>query len=134
MPIAYSDIQDFDRAQLQDLFLSVGWSSGQYPDELVKAMLGSDRVVSAWDGDRLVGLINAISDGAMTAYFHWVLVRPEYQRRGIGRALVTSMLAHYRQYLRKVLVAYDSQVGFYEACGFVAGAASTPMFVTDLTT
>jgi hypothetical protein len=44
------------------------------------------------------------------------------------------MLDHYRDYARKVLIAYDSQIGFYEACGFKPGVAATPMFVSFLTT
>ncbi len=132
--IRYSDSKDFEQSHLQDLFLSVGWSSGGYPEALVVAMTNSDRVVSAWDGDRLVGLVNALSDGVMTAYFHWVLVRPEYQRKGIGQTLVKAMLDHYQGYARKVLVSYDSQIGFYERCGFKASDVSTPMFVTHLTT
>jgi hypothetical protein len=59
----------------------VGWSSGQYPEALAVAMRNSDRVVSAWGGEKLVGFMNALSDGAMTAYFHYLLVRPEYQGR-----------------------------------------------------
>jgi GNAT superfamily N-acetyltransferase len=132
--ISYSDTRDFDEQQLQDLFLSAEWSSGNYPDRLVVAMRNSDRVVSAWDGTRLVGLMNALSDGAMTAYFHYLLARPEYQDQGIGRQLVAQMLDHYADYARKVLIAYDEEVGFYEGCGFEAGAGKTPMFVTYLTT
>lgn len=134
MPVRYSTQKDFDRHQLQNLFLSVEWSSGKYPDELVVAMRNSHQVVSAWDGEKLVGLMNALSDGIMTAYFHYLLVRPEYQDQGIGRQLVETMLQEYRDYARKVLIAYDAEVGFYEACGFEAGAGKTPMFVTCLTT
>jgi len=67
------------KKQLQDLFLSVQWSSGNYPDQLQIAMTNSHRVISAWNGDQLVGLINALSDGVMTAYFHYLLVHPDYQ-------------------------------------------------------
>ncbi|MBN1192740.1 MAG: GNAT family N-acetyltransferase [Coriobacteriia bacterium] len=134
MAITYSHDKEFDRTALQGLFLSVGWSSGDYPDELVAAMRNSHRVVSAWDGGTLVGLINSLSDGVMTAYFHYLLVRPEYQSRGIGNHLVTTMLEEYRDYARKVLIAYDAEVGFYEHCGFEIGQGKSPMFVTCLTT
>jgi GNAT superfamily N-acetyltransferase len=70
----------------------------------------------------------------MTAYFHYLLVRPEYQGRGIGSELVRVMLEAYQHCARKVLVAYDRQVGFYEKCGFSRGDDATPMFVTYLTT
>ena len=44
------------------------------------------------------------------------------------------MLDHYESYARKVLIAYDAEVSFYETCGFELGEGSTPMFVTHLTT
>ena len=42
-------------------------------------MKNAHSVYSAWNGDKLVGLINYLSDGIMTAYFHyskWVKESP----------------------------------------------------------
>jgi len=74
-------------AQLEDLFLSVEWSSGHFPDKLEIAMKNYETVFTAWDGDKLVGLVSAMDDGIMTAYVHYVLVRPEYQKMGIGKKI-----------------------------------------------
>ena len=133
MEIVYIKTKDFNSEQLQSLFLSVEWSSGNYPDKLVVAMKNAHSVYSAWNGDKLVGLINCLSDGIMTAYFHYLLVRPEYQDKGIGKKLVELMLLEYQDYARKVLVAYDSEIGFYKKCGFDVGKG-TPMVITYLTT
>lgn len=65
------------------LFLSVGWSSGHYPQRLVVAMRNFEAVYVAWDDDVLVGLICAMDDGSLTACVHYLLVRPEYQGMGI---------------------------------------------------
>ncbi len=134
MAISFSFQKDFDRKQLQNLFLSVQWSSGKYPDDLVIAMKNSHRVVSAWDGENLVGLINSLSDGIMTVYFHYLLVRPEYQSKGIGRQLVANILSEYEDYARKVLIAYDEEIEFYKKCGFEVGIGKSPMFITYLNT
>ncbi len=134
MVIEYTQDKNIDRDQLRDLFLSVGWSSGDYPDKLAAAMANSHSVVCAWHEGTLVGLMNALSDGVMTAYFHYLLVRPEYQSQGIGRRLVSAMLDQYRDYARKVLIAYDAEIDFYRHCGFETGVGKTPMFVTYLTT
>lgn len=128
--IKYIKTKEFNKEQLQDLFLSVGWSSGEYPDKLHIALKNSDKVVSAWDDDKLVGLINALSDGIMTAYFHYLLVRPGYQSSGIGKNLVLTMLEEYKDFARKVLIAYDKEVPFYQKCGFEIGDSKTPMFIT----
>lgn len=120
--------------ELQDLFLSVGWSSGHYPDKLEMAMRNYETVFTAWDGDKLVGLISAMDDGIMTAYIHYLLVRPEYHGQGIGRQLIEKIKFKYRDYLRIVLIAYDRECGFYEHCGFKKGMDETPMFITELWT
>lgn len=134
MEIKYSNIKEFDKQQLQDLFLSVQWSSGNYPEQLQIAMKNSHRVVTAWDGEKLVGLINALSDGIMTVYFHYLLVHPDYQAAGVGKRLVSLMLEEYKDYARKALIAYDKEIAFYKRCGFEEGTGKTPMFITYLTT
>ena len=132
--IEYKDTHVFSKEALQSLFLSVDWSSGHFPEKLQKAMEGFSAVYSAWDGDTLVGLIAALDDGIMTAYIHYLLVRPEYQGAGIGKALVERMKARYRDYLRTVLEAYDEEIGFYESCGFQKADHASPMFITELWT
>ncbi|HET6453541.1 MAG TPA: GNAT family N-acetyltransferase [Armatimonadota bacterium] len=132
MPIEYRDTKDFEAGQLGELFLSVQWLSGKYPDKLKVAMQNSDTVFSAWDGDKLVGLMNAMSDGIMTVYFHFLLVRPEYQGQGIGRTLIRMMLDRYADYLRKILIADDAEIAFYEHCGFEVAKGTTALFITSV--
>lgn len=120
--------------QLADLFLSVDWASGHYPDRLCRAIGNSDQVFSAWDGEMLVGLLNVLDDGEMTAYAHYLLVRPEYQHKGIGKELIRMLKETYKDYLRIVLVSYNDEIPFYERCGFKASEGSTPMFITSLWT
>ena len=134
MNITYKDTQDFSSKELQDLFLSVEWSSGQYPEKLVVAMKNSETVFTAWDDDKLAGLVNVLDDGAMTAYVHYLLVNPEYHGKGIGKELLRLVLEKYTNYPKIILVAYDKEVGFYENCGFEQGDGTTPMFVTSLRT
>ena len=126
--------QTLTSKQLEDLFLSVEWSSGHFPDKLEIAMKNFETIYTAWDGDRLVGLISAMDDGIMTAYIHYLLVRPEYQGRGIGEQLIEKTKEKYKDYLRIVLVAYDKECGFYEHCGFKIGEGASPMFITSLWT
>ena len=62
MNIDYSEQHEFEKGELERLFLSVNWSSGHFPDKLVIAMRNYKAVYSAWDGDKLVGLIAAMDD------------------------------------------------------------------------
>lgn len=134
MNTEYKETHDFTAEQLERLFLSVEWSSGHYPDKLVTAMKNFETVYSAWDGDRLVGMICAMDDSIMTAYVHYLLVDPEYQGRGIGRMLVEKVKEKYSDFLRIVLVAYDAELDFYKNCGFKKSDDSSPMFITSLWT
>jgi GNAT superfamily N-acetyltransferase len=91
-------------------------------------------VYSAWDGDKLVGVVCAMDDGIMTAYIHYMLVRPEYHQQGIGHKLLEMMKEHYKSYLRIALIAYNEELGFYESCGFKRAEDASPMFITSLWT
>ena len=132
--ITYKEIHEFKKEDLEELFLSVEWSSGHFPDKLQIAMRNFETVISAWDGDKLVGMICAMDDGIMTAYVHYLLVRPDYQDRGIGRKLVSRVKEIYEDYLRIVVVGYDEEVNFYENCGFEKAEDASPLFITDLWT
>ena len=52
--------------------------------KLGKALSQSDTVISAWDGSKLIDLVNAIDNGELTAYAHYLLIRPEYQNIRLG--------------------------------------------------
>jgi len=133
MKITYRDTKDIERDVLQELFLALDWDSGNHPDRLARAMRASASVFTAWDGDRLIGLVNVLSDGCMAAYIHYMLVRPEHQGQGIGQRLLSMVDAAYENVLVKVLVSNGPAVGFYERCGYSPADDKTPMFLTSLT-
>ncbi len=134
MNLEYKNTHDFTKEQLEELFLSVEWSSGHFPEKLVVAMKNFKTVFSAWDGEKLVGMVCAMDDGIMNAYVHYLLVNPEYHGRTIGRTLVGMMKEHYADYLRIAVIAYDDELKFYENCGFVKSNDASPMFITSLWT
>lgn len=70
--ITYTEEKKFDNKSVVDLFSSVGWVSAQYPTRLYKALMHSSTVITAWDGDRLVGLVRVLDDSELVAYMHYV--------------------------------------------------------------
>lgn len=131
--ITYKIDKMFKEKELKDLFSSVNWLSANYADRLVKALQNSETVISAWDDEKLVGLINAIDDGELTAYAHYLLVNPEYQKMGIGRELIDKLKKKYEGYLYLILIAENKDVQhFYEKMGFAAEENSTPMVIQTL--
>ena len=134
MNIEYKSTHNFNCTELERLFLSVEWSSGHFPEKLVVAMKNFNTVYSAWDGDKLVGMICAMDDGIMNAYVHYLLVDPEYHGKTIGRTLVDMIKQKYKEYMRIIVIAYDREQHFYNACGFEKSNQSSPMFITTLWT
>ena len=130
--ITYKNTHHFSKRQLEELFLSVEWSSGKYPEKLAVAMMNFDTVFSAWDGEELVGLITAMDDGIMNAYIHYLLVRPDYQLKGIGRELLERVKQHYKDYLKIVVITEESIMEFYENNGFELKQSKRALFISEL--
>ena len=108
--------------QLLTLYDSVGWSAYTCePDRLERAVTSSLSVFTAWDGPHLAGLVRAVGDGETILYIQDLLVRPSYQRRGIGRHLLEICLAQYPHVRQKVLLTdhTEGNLAFYRACGFM---------------
>jgi GNAT superfamily N-acetyltransferase len=72
----------------------VGWPKPPTMETHLRLLQQSYRVVLAVDdqSSRVVGFINAISDGVLCAYIPLLEVLPEYQMQGIGDELVRRML------------------------------------------
>ena len=100
--IKYEFQKDIPRDQVIALYKSVEWSSAEKPDLLLKALRNSHTVVTAWDGERLVGLGNAISDGHLVVYYPHLSVHPEYQGKGIGTEIVKLMQKKYHGFHQQI--------------------------------
>lgn len=109
---------DLDPAEVLALYRAVGWTAYD-PAALLAGIAGSSRVVAARRDGALVGLARVVSDGATICYLQDVLVRPDEQRRGTGRALVRAALVPYGS-VRTVLLTDDEpgQHAFYSSLGF----------------
>ena len=119
MEIEYRNTKEFTEQELQRLFLSVKWESGNYPGKLVRAMLNSTHVISAWDGNKLVGLIRALSDGETVAFLHYLLVDPAYQGHHIGEELMKRVLRYFENLLYvKIMPSDPKTLPFYARYGF----------------
>ncbi|MBA3367654.1 MAG: GNAT family N-acetyltransferase [Geodermatophilaceae bacterium] len=134
MSIERGPVPDAD--ELIALYRAVGWTA--YTDDpavLHAALAGSSLVVIARRAGRLVGLARVISDGATICYLQDVLVHPDAQRTGVGRALILAVLEPYAGVRQKVLLTDDEpgQRAFYESLGYREsrdhGAGSLRAFV-----
>lgn len=127
--IQYSERRDLPLDSILALYRSIEWSAAEKPELLHRALLASHSLVTAWDGARLIGLGNAISDGCMVVYYPHLLVLPEYQGRGIGTHLMQMLMACYEGFHQHMLVADGRAVDFYRKCGFKRAGQTEPMWI-----
>lgn len=133
MEIIYKEQKCFSEAQLEQLFLSVGWASGRYPRRLAEGLRNSSRVISAWDGGELVGIVRSLDDGATAAFIHYLLVKSGYQKLCIGGTLLSRLLEAYREYLYvKIMPSDPKTIPFYEKFGFLTYDNYSAMVITRL--
>jgi GNAT superfamily N-acetyltransferase len=128
MGIKISETKDIKIEEIVALYKVNGWSAAEKPTELYNALLNSHSLISAWDGNKLVGLGNAISDGHLVVYYPHLLVHPEYQREGIGRKIVDKMQEKYGDFHMQMLTADGKAINFYEQAGFVRAGKTQAMW------
>jgi ribosomal protein S18 acetylase RimI-like enzyme len=105
--------------QLQGFF--VDWPNPPAPETFLRLLRGSYRVVLAMHDGQVVGFVQAISDGVLTAYIPLLEVLPAWQGRGVGRALMTRMREELRHLYAVDLGCDDNLVPYYEALGMRRG-------------
>ena len=111
------------RDELVALYDSVDWRAYTAdPDGLDRAVHASTWVRTAWDGERPIGLARALSDDVAIAYLQDLLVAPDAQRTGVGRALMDAFLERFAHVRMRALLTdlEERQRAFYESVGFTS--------------
>lgn len=117
--LKYTEEKIFTQEQVQRLFLSINWVSGNYPKRLYKALMNSSTVLTVWDDDFLVGLIRVLDDTEMLAQIHYVLVHPDYQGKGIASKMIGYIKEKYKDFMYLEVMPEDkNNMLFYKKNGF----------------
>jgi GNAT superfamily N-acetyltransferase len=127
--IDYRSARDIPLDGILSLYKANGWSAAEKPALLYQALVNSETLISAWDGDTLVGLGNAISDGHLVVYYPHLLVLPAYHGRGVGREIMRRLKQRYDRFHQHMLVAEATAAEFYERMGFVRAGKTVPMWI-----
>lgn len=119
--------RSIDLPQVQRLFQDTAfWARDRQLDDWATAIANSNPVVTAWDGDRLMGFARATSDGIYRATIWDVAVHPDYQGAGLGRKLVETVLMHpHVNRVERVYLMTTNQQKFYERIGFEENKTTT---------
>ncbi|MGN0162415.1 MAG: GNAT family N-acetyltransferase [Candidatus Ornithomonoglobus sp.] len=132
MSIIFTENKIFTQLQVEELFLSVGWISGRYPNRLYKALMNSSTVITAWDREQLVGLVRVLDDGELVAYMHYVLVSPDYQGKGIAGAMIEMVKKKYQDFLYiEIMPEERKNAAFYQKFGFSVMEDGVPMQICN---
>lgn len=97
----------------------VGWPNPPSAETHLRLLQNSDTVIIALDDEtnQIIGFINAISDGVLSAYIPLLEVLPTYQKQGIGAQLTERLLAKLSNlYMIDLLCDVDKQP-FYSQFG-----------------
>lgn len=98
---------------------AVGWGEVPAGDADLEAALDRSWNVTARTADgRLVGLVRVLDDGAVYASVWDMIVEPELQGQGIGRALFDRVIARVGDRRLVSLVATPAGTPLYRSAGF----------------
>lgn len=112
---------DLDLDEVIDVYRQSGLGQRRPVDDrerMATMLAGANLVVSAWDGDRMVGLARSLSDFSYVTYLADLAVRRSHQHRGIGRELIARTRAAGGRQVIVVLLAAPAATSYYPRVGF----------------
>ena len=84
---------------------------------LEQMLRGADIIITARDGERLVGISRALTDFAYCCYLSDLAVDEAYQHRGIGKALIAKTHETAGLNTNLILAAAPKAEGYYPKIG-----------------
>lgn len=80
----------------------------------------SNLTVTAWDGERLVGVARSLTDFHYACYVSDLAVDEKYQRTGIGKRLQAITQEQLGPQCKLIVVAAPAANSYYEHLGFAS--------------
>lgn len=116
---------DIPLDQLTALLGRTYWAAGRPRDVMARALAGSYLALAALDGaGRLIAFARVVSDGALHAWVHDVVVDGSRRGMGLGRRLMEHLIAHPRlSRIATIALTTVDRMAFYESFGFKRIAA-----------
>ncbi len=114
-----SSTENINSEEVLRLLKMTYWANNRTIEQIEESMASSFCYgMFLAEEERLVGFARVISDLATTYYLCDVIIDPEFQHQGLGKALVSHIvsLPQYRK-LRGILLTKDAH-GLYEKFGF----------------
>ena len=114
-------IDVIDWESLVDLYYEtdgvIGLGRERNLPKIKEGFLKSYKVVTVWDGNKIVGAVRMISDGVCYGWIHDMSIHPEYQKKGIGKSLMLKLMDGNESLLIGLTSAFGAE-DFYHKLGF----------------
>jgi ribosomal protein S18 acetylase RimI-like enzyme len=117
-----TDLKEIEATQLTGFF--VGWPNPPTEETFLKLLNGSYRVILALDKNKVVGFINSVSDGVLSAYIPLLEVLPEYQSQRIGQELVKRMKIELGHLYMIDVLCDEELIPYYEKQGMTKASGA----------
>ena len=78
----------------------------------------SNLIVSAWDGDKLIGIARSMTDFHYACYLSDIAVDKNYQSSGVGKYLQITTQEQLGQKCKLILIAAPASNSYYVHIGF----------------
>ncbi len=121
MSIEYRVNHPISVSQFVDL-LSASTLAERRPTDDLECMAGmisnSNLIVTAWDGELLVGIARSVTDFHYACYLSDLAVHLKYQRSGIGKHLQRLTQQELGGKCKLILIAAPVANSYYEGLGF----------------
>lgn len=117
-------------ADIVALYKDAGWWEDRFDDSWVPGVVsGSFRFAGAFDGERMVGMARALSDGVSDAYILDVTVLKSHRKQGIARRLVATLVEELESLEMDWIagIAAPGSLPFYKSIGVEAMEGFTPL-------
>ena len=114
----YKENIQIEKEKLIELFRSVNWKTAEYPNRLYKAIENSSYVISAYNNNELIGLLSAIDDGNINVFLTYLLIKPQYQKLGIGKKMMSDFFFFFKGFGRRILTTELDKEDYYKKFGF----------------
>jgi ribosomal protein S18 acetylase RimI-like enzyme len=114
------EIRDCEIAAARDLLDAAGWADRVANVEEFRELISrSSRSIVAVEDGEVIGFLRALTDEMTNGYISMVVVAEKHRRRGVGRALVHTVMGSNRNMTWVLRAGRDGVAGFYEKIGFV---------------
>ncbi len=87
------------------------------PQRIRKMFDHANLILSAWDGEELIGLARSLTDHAFCCYMSDLAVKKAYQHQGIGKELIRLTKEKIGDQVMLLLLAAQPAMGYYPKIG-----------------